>query len=130
MKPTYAHRSSYGLIALPPYLKQVGDMTQTVEDSARVLEVIAGQDKLDMTSSRNEVPAYTDALTKEIQDLKIAVPQEYLSEGVDPEVKESIEYALQMYELLGATWEVVSILILNMRLRRIILLLQLKPLQA
>src|SRR5690625_8019282 len=61
-----------------------------------------------MTSSRNEVPAYTDALTKEIQDLKIAVPQEYLSEGVDPEVKESIEYALQMYELLGATWEVVS----------------------
>jgi len=108
MKPTYGLVSRYGLIALAPSLEQVGVMTQTVEDSARVLEVIAGHDKLDMTSSRNEVPAYTDALTKEIQDLKIAVPQEYLSEGVDPEVKESIEYALQMYELLGATWEVVS----------------------
>lgn len=108
MKPTYGLVSRYGLIALAPSLDQVGPITQTVEDNARVLEVIAGHDRFDSTSTRREVPSYTDELTGDIKGLRIAVPKEYFGEGVDPEVKEAVEYALQMYELLGATWEEVS----------------------
>lgn len=108
MKPTYGLVSRHGLIALAPSLEQVGPITQNVEDNARVLEVIAGYDRFDSTSTRKEIPSYTEALTGDIKGLKIAVPQEYLGDGVDPEVKESIEYALQMFELLGARWEIVS----------------------
>lgn len=109
MKPTYSLVSRYGLIALAPSLDQVGIITQRVEDNARVLEVIAGHDPFDPTSSKIDIPSYTKDLTGDIKGLRIAVPKEYLGDGVDPEVKESIEYALQMYELLGATWEEVSL---------------------
>lgn len=108
MKPTYGLVSRYGLLALAPSFDQIGPITQTVADNARVLEVIAGHDKRDSTSSKQEVPKYTEALTNDLKGLRIAVPEEYLGKGVEPEVKESIEYALQMYELLGATWEKVS----------------------
>src|SRR5690625_1768057 len=108
MKPTYGLVSRHGLIALAPSLEQVGPITQNVEDNARVLEVIAGYDRFDSTSTRKEIPSYTEALTGDIKGLKIAVPQEYLGDGVHPEVKESIEYALQMFELLGVRWEKVS----------------------
>lgn len=108
MKPTYGLVSRYGLIALASSLDQAGPITQNVEDNARVLEVISGHDRKDSTSSRAEVPQYTDALTGDVKGLRIAVPEEYLGEGVHPEVKESILNALQMYELLGATWEKVS----------------------
>lgn len=108
MKPTYGLVSRYGLIALAPSLDQVGPITQSVEDNARVLEVIAGHDQFDATSTKNEIPSYTESLTEGIKGLKIAVPKEYLGDGVDPEVKESIEYALQMFELLGASWQEVS----------------------
>lgn len=108
MKPTYGLVSRYGLIALASSLDHVGPITQNVEDNARVLELIAGHDPKDSTSSKLAVPKYTEALTGDIKGLRIAVPEEYLGEGVDPEVKESIKYALQMFELLGATWEKVS----------------------
>ena len=94
---------------MAPALDQAGPITRTVEDNARVLEVIAGHDRRDMTSVNRDVPAYSENLSQEIKGLKIAVPKEFLSEGVDPEVKESVENALQMYELLGATWEQVSL---------------------
>ena len=109
MKPTYGRVSRYGLVAFAPSLDQIGPMTRTVEDNARVLEVIAGHDPNDSTSSKNPVPSYTDFLTEDIKDLKIAVPKEFLGEGVDPEVKEAVENALQMFELLGAKWEQVSL---------------------
>src|SRR5699024_5193340 len=54
-------------------------------------------------------PAYSEALTDDIKGLKIAVPKEFLSEGIDEEVRESVQNALQMLELLGATWEEVSL---------------------
>jgi len=113
MKPTYGLVSRYGLIAMAPSLDQAGPITRTVEDNARVLEVIAGHDTRDATSVNKEVPNYAENLTKEINGLKIAVPKEFLSEGIDSEVKESVENALQMLELLGATWEEVSLPHLN-----------------
>lgn len=109
MKPTYGLVSRYGLVAFAPSLDQVGPFTRTVEDNARVLEVIAGYDKNDSTSSKQTIPSYSESLTDNIKGLKIAVPKQFLGDGVSEEVKESVTNALQMYELLGATWEEVSL---------------------
>ncbi|WP_087974680.1 Asp-tRNA(Asn)/Glu-tRNA(Gln) amidotransferase subunit GatA [Oceanobacillus rekensis] len=109
MKPTYGRVSRAGLVAFASSLDQIGPITRTVEDNARVLEVIAGHDAMDSTSANVEVSKYTEALTNDVKGLKIAVPKEYLAEGVAPEVKESVLEALKVYESLGATWEEVSL---------------------
>lgn len=109
LKPTYGRVSRFGLAAFASSLDQVGTITRNVEDNARILEVIAGIDQMDATSANLDVPAYTEALTGDVKGLKIAVPKEYLAEGVDPEVKESVLNALKVYESLGATWEEVSL---------------------
>lgn len=109
MKPTYGLVSRYGLVAFAPSLDQIGPMTHTVEDNARVLEVIAGHDERDSTSADQSVPLYTETLSESIKGLRIAVPEEYLGEGVSPEVKEAVMNALKMYELLGAKVEKVSL---------------------
>ncbi|GAB3042952.1 Asp-tRNA(Asn)/Glu-tRNA(Gln) amidotransferase subunit GatA [Virgibacillus ainsalahensis] len=109
LKPTYGRVSRFGLVAFASSLDQIGPITRNVEDNARVLEVIAGHDKMDATSADVEVPNYTEALTGNVEGLKIAVPKEYLAEGVTPEVKESVMNALKVYESLGATWEEVSL---------------------
>lgn len=108
MKPTYGLVSRYGLIAFASSLDTIGPITQTVADNARILEVLAGHDPLDSTSSKKEIPAYSEVLAKDIKGLKVAVPEEYLGEGVDPEVKESVMNALQMLELLGVEWDKIS----------------------
>lgn len=109
MKPTYGLISRYGLVSLAPSLDQAGPITRTVEDNAYVLETIAGHDALDATSVNRTIPKYTDSLQKDVKGLKIAVPKEFLGEGVSEEVRESVMNALKMYELLGATWEEVSL---------------------
>lgn len=109
MKPTYGLVSRYGLIAYAPSLDHIGPMTRRVKDNARVLEVIAGHDPHDSTSSNRDIPNYSETLTDDIKGLKIAVPKEFFGEGVSEEVKEAVQNALQMYELLGATWEEVSL---------------------
>src|SRR5690625_2862751 len=109
MKPTYGLVSRYGVVAFAPSLDQVGPLTRTVEDNAHVLSVIAGHDEKDSTSKRQSIPNYAEALVEDVKGLKIAVPKEFFGEGVAPEVKESVMNALKMYELLGATWEEVSL---------------------
>src|SRR5699024_6843449 len=109
MKPTYGRVSRVGLTAFASSLDQIGAITQTEEDSARVLEVIAGQDRMDATSADRNVPAYSEQLTGDVKGLKIAVPKEYLGEGISSEVKEAVTNALHVYESLGATWEEVSL---------------------
>lgn len=109
MKPTYGRVSRFGAVAFASSLDQVGPITRTVEDNARILEVISGRDKMDMTSAHEDVPAFSEGLTGDVKGLKIAVPKEYLSEAVDPEVKEAVMNALKLYESLGATWEEVSL---------------------
>ncbi|TMN22791.1 Asp-tRNA(Asn)/Glu-tRNA(Gln) amidotransferase subunit GatA [Lentibacillus cibarius] len=109
MKPTYGRVSRFGLVAFASSLDQIGPLTRNVEDNARVLEVISGEDKMDATSANVDVPSYTDALTGDVKGMKIAVPKEYLAEGVAPEVKEAVMKALKVYEDLGAEWEEVSL---------------------
>src|SRR5699024_5167942 len=87
---------------------QIGPLTKSVEDNARVLEVLAGHDERDATSSRQAVPSYLETIQQDIKGLKIAVPKQFLSDGVADEVKDSVSNALQMFELLGATWEEVN----------------------
>lgn len=110
MKPTYGRVSRFGLVAFASSMDQIGPITRTVRDNARVLEVIAGKDPMDTTSAPIDVPSYTKELTAgDVKGLKIAVPKSFIGEAVHPEVKEAVMEALKVYESLGASWEEVSL---------------------
>ena len=109
MKPTYGRVSRYGLVAFASSLDQIGPITRNVEDNAYLLQAIAGIDPMDGTSAHIEVPDFTKALTGDIKGLKIAVPKEYLGEGVRPEVRQSVLDSLKVLEGLGASYEEVSL---------------------
>ncbi|WP_213586138.1 Asp-tRNA(Asn)/Glu-tRNA(Gln) amidotransferase subunit GatA [Paenibacillus sp. J2TS4] len=109
LKPTYGLVSRYGLVAFASSLDQIGPMTKNVEDAAYVLQAIAGHDPLDSTSAKVDIPDYASALTGDVRGLKIAVPKEYMGEGVAPEVRESVLSALKVLEAQGAVWEEVSL---------------------
>ncbi|REK71656.1 Asp-tRNA(Asn)/Glu-tRNA(Gln) amidotransferase subunit GatA [Paenibacillus paeoniae] len=109
LKPTYGLVSRFGLVAFASSLDQIGPLTKNVEDSAYVLQSIAGYDASDTTSANVDIPDYTAALTGDVKGLRIGVPKEYLGAGIDPRVKEAVMNALQVYESLGATWEEVSL---------------------
>ena len=109
MKPTYGRVSRYGLVAFASSLDQIGPITRNVEDNAYLLQAIAGIDPMDGTSAHIEVPDFTQALTGDIKGLKIAVPKEYLGEGVSPEVRQSVLDSLKVLESLGASYEEVSL---------------------
>ena len=108
MKPTYGRVSRYGLVAFASSLDQIGPLTKDVTDCAMVLNSIAGHDKLDSTSANIEVPDFLDALTGDVKGMKIAYIKEYLEGGIQPEIKQSIENALKLYEKMGAHVEAVS----------------------
>ncbi|MFJ8065341.1 Asp-tRNA(Asn)/Glu-tRNA(Gln) amidotransferase subunit GatA [Psychrobacillus sp. NPDC096426] len=109
MKPTYGRVSRSGLVAFASSLDQIGPITRNVEDNALLLEAISGLDPLDSTSADVEVPNFAAALTGDIKGLRIAVPKEYLGEGVGEAARESVMAALKVLESLGATWEEVSL---------------------
>ncbi|WP_077620437.1 Asp-tRNA(Asn)/Glu-tRNA(Gln) amidotransferase subunit GatA [Bacillus sinesaloumensis] len=109
LKPTYGRVSRFGLIAFASSLDQIGPVTRTVEDNAYLLQAISGVDSMDATSANVDVPNYVSALTGDVKGLKIAVPKEYLGEGVNEEVRQSVLDALKVLEGLGATWEEVSL---------------------
>lgn len=109
LKPTYGLVSRYGLVAFASSLDQIGPLTKNVEDSAYVLQAIAGHDRRDTTSARVDIPDYTAALTGDIKGLRIGVAKEYLGAGIDPEVKARVMEALKTFEALGAVWEEVSL---------------------
>jgi aspartyl-tRNA(Asn)/glutamyl-tRNA(Gln) amidotransferase subunit A len=101
LKPTYGRVSRYGVVAMGSSLDSPGSITKTVEDSAIILNVLAGQDPYDATTGPNEVPDYTKNLKQSIHGLTIGVADDYF-EGVNPEVKASVENALKVFEKLGA----------------------------
>ncbi len=109
LKPTYGRVSRFGLVAFASSLDQIGPVTRTVEDNARLLQVICGLDPMDSTSANVEVPNFAQGLTGDIKGLKIAVPKEYLGEGVSEEARQSVLDALKVLEGLGAVWEEVSL---------------------
>ena len=96
-------------MAFASSLDQIGPITRNVEDNAYLLQAISGLDPMDSTSANVEVPNFVEALTGDIKGLKIAVPKEYLGEGVGEEARNSVLEALKVLEKLGAEWEEVSL---------------------
>lgn len=109
LKPTYGLISRYGLIAYASSLDQIGTLTKDIEDTAILLNVIAGHDDKDTTSAEQEKKDYTKALRNDIKGLKIAVPKEFFGEGINEEVKAKLENAIEKYKELGAMVEEVSL---------------------
>ncbi|MDD3312828.1 Asp-tRNA(Asn)/Glu-tRNA(Gln) amidotransferase subunit GatA [Pseudodesulfovibrio sp.] len=103
LKPTYGRVSRFGLIAYGSSLDQMGPMTRTVEDAARVLQVIAGHDPKDSTSVDEPVPDYLAGLGRESLDgVTVGLPREYWGEGLDPEVEAACRAAVDKMVALGA----------------------------
>lgn len=101
LKPTYGLVSRYGLVAFASSLDQIGPMTKDVEDNAILLNAIAGHDAMDSTSAKKEKVDYTKALVNDVKGIKIGVPKEYFGEGVNEEVKEALQKAIDTYKQLG-----------------------------
>jgi aspartyl-tRNA(Asn)/glutamyl-tRNA(Gln) amidotransferase subunit A len=108
LKPTYGRVSRWGVIAYASSFDQVGPITKTVADAAAILEVIAGMDEYDSTLSSNIVPAYTEQLEKP-QTLKIAYLDDCLrNEGLDPEIRSTLQKRMEQLRALGHTVDPVS----------------------
>ncbi|MFA6348341.1 MAG: Asp-tRNA(Asn)/Glu-tRNA(Gln) amidotransferase subunit GatA [Candidatus Paceibacterota bacterium] len=102
LKPTYGAVSRYGLIAYASSLDQIGPLGKTVEDCEIVFNILKGQDRLDSTSTNFEA-TYSNKDKK----LRIGVPKEYFSAGLDKEIEASIKNAINFYEKKGA--EIIDI---------------------
>ena len=109
LKPTYGLVSRYGLVAFASSLDQIGPITKDVRDSAMLLNIIAGHDEKDTTSSNREKIDYTKCLKNDVKGLKIGVPKEFFGEGINPEVKEKLQKAIDTYKELGAQIEEFSL---------------------
>jgi aspartyl-tRNA(Asn)/glutamyl-tRNA(Gln) amidotransferase subunit A len=107
LKPTYGRVSRYGLVAFASSLDQIGPFTKNVRDTATMLGVISGTDPRDSTSVPEPVPDYAAALNGSIKGLKLGLPKEYMIGGLDAEVKQAVDAAVQQLQKLGA--EVVEI---------------------
>ena len=109
LKPTYGLVSRYGLVAFASSLDQIGPITKDVKDSAMLLNLIAGHDRRDTTSVEREKVDYVKALKNDVKGLKIGVPKEFFGEGINEEVKASLEKAIEKYKELGAEVEEFSL---------------------
>ncbi len=102
LKPTYGRCSRYGLISLGSSLDQVGVFAKTVEDTATVFQVLAGQDEKDTTTLPKPVPDYLSLLKEDLKGIKIGIPKEYFIEGMDKETESIVKQSIKKLEELGA----------------------------
>ena len=111
IKPTYGRISRYGMIAYASSLDQAGPLTLSAEDAAIILNAMAGFDERDSTSANKSVPDYTKNLSKSLSGLKIGLPKEYFSEGLDKGVEKVIMKAINDFETMGA--EIIEVSLPN-----------------
>jgi aspartyl-tRNA(Asn)/glutamyl-tRNA(Gln) amidotransferase subunit A len=109
LKPTYGRVSRYGMIAFASSLDQGGPMTQTAEDAALMMNVIAGFDERDSTSAEHPVDDYTTKLNDSIEGLKIGLPKEYFGEGLDSNIAKCVEDGIKELEKLGAVCKEIEL---------------------
>ncbi len=111
LKPSYGRVSRYGLIAFGSSLDCVGVLSQTVEDAAFLLEIMAGHDPLDSTSMPGTVPSYRAAMRGEpdLRGIRIGIPKEYFPPGIQPDVDRSVREAIGVLESLGAVTREISL---------------------
>ena len=102
LKPTYGRISRYGLVAFASSLDNIGIFGQSARDAANVLTVIAGRDGLDSTSAEVPVPDYSATLENDVNGRVIGVPRALFGEGLDAEVRDAVEAAIENFEKLGA----------------------------
>jgi aspartyl-tRNA(Asn)/glutamyl-tRNA(Gln) amidotransferase subunit A len=107
--PTYGRVSRYGLIAFASSLDRVGPFAANVRDAATLLGIIAGQDPKDATSSAAPVPDFAAESDKPAKGLRIGLPEEYFSEGLDPEVRAAIERGIEALEKAGCSVKKISL---------------------
>lgn len=113
LKPTYGRVSRYGLIAFASSLDQIGPMTRSALDSAILLNVLAGHDPKDSTSSTEPTTDYTAGLEQTLDGVRIGLCLEHFEEGLDPEIDQAVREAIKVLELRGA--KVVDISLPNTR---------------
>ncbi len=109
LMPTYGRVSRYGLIAFASSLDHIGPLTKTVKDAATVLQTIAGRDPMDSTSADVPVPNYIAELEKPIRGMKLGVAKEYFGEGLNDEVRQAVEAAIEKLKSLGCEIVPVSL---------------------
>lgn len=109
LKPTYGRVSRFGMIAFASSLDQGGPMGRSIEDLALLLEVMSSFDPKDSTSIDTEVPCYADGLNESIEGLRIGVPKEFFTEGLNPGTAERVLEAIKELEKLGATIKEISL---------------------
>jgi len=105
IKPTYGTVSRYGLIAYASSLDQIGPIAKDVSDCAAILETISSYDVKDSTSIKRNDYDFTSALVDDVKDMKIGIPRDYLTDGLDKEVKEHILKAVEILRERGAIVE-------------------------
>ena len=107
LKPTYGRVSRYGLVAFASSLDQIGPLSRTVEDSAIMLNSIAGLDPNDSTSAEEAVPDYLSGINDGVKGMKIGVPKEYFTTGLDPQIEQQVRKGIETLKEQGA--EIVDI---------------------
>ncbi|HVY65184.1 MAG TPA: Asp-tRNA(Asn)/Glu-tRNA(Gln) amidotransferase subunit GatA [Gammaproteobacteria bacterium] len=109
LKPTYGRVSRYGMIAFASSLDQAGVLTQTAEDAALLLEVMAGFDERDSTSLDEPVPPYSKLVNEPWERITIGVPESFFDEGLDADNASALRAALKEFEKLGATLKPITL---------------------
>jgi aspartyl-tRNA(Asn)/glutamyl-tRNA(Gln) amidotransferase subunit A len=109
LKPTYGAVSRYGLIAYASSLDQIGPLARDVTDCALMMNVLCGHDHLDSTSAQHKEQDYTGFLKNDVRGMKLGVPEEYMAEGINPEVRGIIIKAMEKLESLGAVVEYTTL---------------------
>ncbi|MDX1672234.1 MAG: amidase family protein, partial [Balneolaceae bacterium] len=101
LKPTYGRVSRYGLVAFASSFDCIGPLTNNVRDAAEILEVLAGPDPRDNTSSSRAVPHYPEYVDDPNANIRIGIPEEYFGEGLDSEIRDGIQDKLNQLESEG-----------------------------
>ena len=109
LRPTYGRMSRYGVVAFASSLDQVGCFGRTTQDTAAIFQATAGYDPQDSTSINAPVPDYEQALTGNIEGLRVGIPKEYFIEGINPEVEAAVRTAIAKLQDLGATIVEISL---------------------
>ncbi|MFH1360122.1 MAG: Asp-tRNA(Asn)/Glu-tRNA(Gln) amidotransferase subunit GatA [Candidatus Omnitrophota bacterium] len=109
VKPTYGRVSRYGLIAFASSLDQIGPLTKDVEDASLLLNIVAGHDERDSTSVNVPVPDYVNSLTGDVKGLKVGIPKEYFVQGLDAQVKASVQEAISVLKNAGVIFKDISL---------------------
>lgn len=109
VKPTYGRVSRYGIVSYASSLDQAGPMVGSVRDAALVLEIISGRDERDSTTSEQPVPSFSKDLKADVKGMKIGILKEYMSDALHPDVRKTVEKALETVKSMGAELVEISV---------------------